>query len=113
MPTEVRPEARVHAVVAVTPAEPALVALPALRVKLTAVAERDTVRDSARLALRVMVCALEFNCAEATEAERASVKPTIATKEILAVFIFPPGVATKRRFFDCMVAKCWWVPDIS
>src|SRR6185312_1098764 len=47
---------------------PALVALPAVKVKLTALPDKFTVNDSGSVAVNVMVCGgLEFNCAEAPE----------------------------------------------
>jgi len=92
-------------VVAVMPAEPALVALPALNVKFTVFAESVRVSDSARLAFKAIVCAPEFNCAEAIDAESAIASPAIAAQEILTFFIFPPNVGTSQHFFASMFAK--------
>src|SRR6185437_4522376 len=81
------------------PAEPALVALPALNAKFTVLAERVSVSDSAKLAFKAIVCAPEFNCADANEAENVIAKPAIAAKMILPCFIFPPNVI--NRFLRC------------
>src|SRR5713101_4563917 len=67
-PSSVRPGFNVQAVVAVMLVLPGFAALPALSAKFTALAERFSVRDSVRLALRAMVCAPEFNCADAIDA---------------------------------------------
>src|SRR5579863_4634734 len=77
------------------PADPGLLALPALNVKFTVFAERVRVKDSDRLAFKAIACALEFNCAEAIEAGSVIAKPAIAAQKILPVFIVPPiGVST-------------------
>jgi hypothetical protein len=94
------------------PAEPALVALPALKLKFTVFAESVRVSDSARLAFKAIVCAPEFNCAEAIEAESVIANPTITAQEILTVFIFPPSVG-KQQFLACMFAKARPMRGIS
>jgi hypothetical protein len=89
-PTAVRPGFKTQVVVAVTPVLPALVLLPALRVKLTALAERLSVRDSAKVAFKAIGCAVEFNCAEAVETAKLIATATTATRTKVAVLIDPP-----------------------
>jgi hypothetical protein len=86
-------------VVAVTPAEPALVALPALKLKFTVFAERVRVSDSAKVAFNAIVCAPEFSCADAIEDESVIAKPAIAAKKIFPVFIIPPNLGVNQEFF--------------
>jgi hypothetical protein len=81
------------------PAEPALVALPALNAKFTVFAERVRVSDSAKVAFKAIVCAPEFSCADAIEAGSVIAKPTIAAQKILPVFIVPPNVGINLQFF--------------
>src|SRR5712691_6391762 len=70
---------------------PALVALPPVRVKLTALAERLSVSDSLRLAFRAIVCAPELSaCADAIEAANVIATTTIAIRMSLPVFIYSP-----------------------
>jgi hypothetical protein len=70
---------------------PAFTALPALKVKLTAFAERLSVSDSARVAFNALGCAPEFNtCAGAIEAARVIAKATTATRTNVPVLIDPP-----------------------
>src|SRR5260370_7905293 len=90
-PTAVRPGFNVQAVVAVMLVVPGFAALPALSVKFTALAERFSVRDSVRLALRAMVCAPEFNCADAIDAAKVIASTATAIRKNFPVFIFPPS----------------------
>jgi hypothetical protein len=94
-----RPAPNVHAVVAVIPAEPALLALPALNAKFTVFAERVSVSDSAKVAFKAIVCAPEFSCADAIEAESVIAKAAKAAPKILPVFIVPPSVGINKQFF--------------
>jgi hypothetical protein len=69
---------------------PALAALPALKVKLTELAERLSVSDSARLAFNAIVCAPEFNCADAIDTAKSIAMATTATRTKVPVLIDPP-----------------------
>jgi hypothetical protein len=67
---------------------PALAALPAARVKLTALAERLSVRDSASVAFRLMVWAPELIAwAEATVVASARPSAMAVIRKSLPVFI--------------------------
>src|SRR5207245_4356459 len=99
-PTAVRPGFNVQAVVAVMLVLPGFAALPALSVKFTALAERFSVRDSVRLALRAMVCAPEFNCADAIDAATVIASTTTAIRKNLPVFIISPQkIFVPLRYF--------------
>jgi hypothetical protein len=90
-PTAVRPGCSTHLVVAVMFVLPTFAALPALNVKLTALAERLSVSDSERVAFKAMGCAPEFNaCADAIEAAKVIAKATAATRTNVPVLIDPP-----------------------
>src|SRR5262249_36512381 len=69
-------------VVAVMLVLPALAALPAVRLKLTALAERPTVSDSGKVAVSAIGSALELSCAEATDDEPTSARTSRATRVI-------------------------------
>src|SRR5215831_16463459 len=70
---------------------PALAALPAVSVKFTALAERVSVSDSARVAFRVIGCAPELStCADAIETANVIASVTTATRKNVPVLIFPP-----------------------
>ena len=89
-PTAVRPGFSTHFVVAVTPVLPAFVLLPALKVKLTALAERLSVSDSDRVAFNAIGCAPEFNCAAAIEAIHNIAVAITAIRTKVPVLIDPP-----------------------
>src|SRR5262245_6102215 len=68
---------------------PALAALPAVRLKLTALAERPTVSDSGKVAVSAIGSALELSCAEATDDTPTSARTSKATRvrNLVAGFI--------------------------
>jgi hypothetical protein len=77
---------------------PGLAAAPAAKVKLTALAERLSVSDSANVAFSAMVCAPEFNaCAEAIVVAKASPSATAVMRESFRVFIFPLVVVITQK----------------
>ena len=81
---------------------PGLAALPAARVKFTALAERPKVSDSARVAFRAMGCAPELiACAEAIETANVIASTTIAIRMSFVVFKFSPS-----RFFNPLLTCC-------
>src|SRR6266496_2408507 len=100
-PTAVRPGFNTHAVVAVMLVLPGLAAAPEVSVKFTALAERFSVSDSVRLALRAIVCAPELSCADAVETASVIASTTSAIRERVNVFISPP-----RFVFRCFLLLC-------
>src|SRR5260370_15834307 len=76
---------------------PALLALPALSVKFTALADRFSVSDSVRLAFRAIVCAPELSCADAIETAKVIASTTTAIRKNFPVFIFPPRFVFRHR----------------
>jgi hypothetical protein len=86
---------------------PALAALPPVSVKLTALADKLSVNDSASVALRAIACAPEFStCAEAIDDAAAMIIAITATRAIFLVanFIFVsslPFVVANRRRAQC------------
>jgi hypothetical protein len=100
--TCVRPGFKTHAVVAVTFVLPALVALPVASVKFTALADKETVSDSANWAFNAIGCAPEFSdCAEANNAENNTTLAKIAKLSLWFVLLFklpPYWFIVARRF---------------
>ena len=74
-----RPGFNTQVVVAVIPVLPGLLALPAVKGKLTALALRFRVSDSFNVALRAIGCAAVVSCAEASDA-----MPTTRTANVTA-----------------------------
>lgn len=80
-----------HEVVAVTPVLPGLLAFPALKLKFTALLDKEMLIESVRTACRVMVCAPEFSTcafagrhsAAADNDSSAAIRTSFACKIIL------------------------------
>src|SRR5215467_8666990 len=79
---------------------PGLLLLPGVRVKLTVFPLRFTVSDSARLAFKVMGCAPELSCADASDAAHVTASRTAAIRTNRRVFISPP----RKSLFDSVRA---------
>src|SRR5262249_3777841 len=89
-PTAVRPGFRTQDVLAMMLELPGLVLLPATSAKFTEFAESVIVIDSCKLALRVIACAAELYCADASEVAKIIASATRATRIRVLLFIVPP-----------------------